>query len=114
MLKEKLNKILGTTDNALLKGVARELLNKVRSEGEEEVKLYIQDVLMYGCSSGIVTSLIYCTDTKKFFTKYMDEILEILNESIQEGSGLSELDTNRMAWFGYEWAISEINFMLED
>ena len=44
----------------------------------------------------------------------MDEILRILNESIQEGSELLELDVNKMAWFGYEWAISEINFMLED
>ena len=61
-----------------------------------------------------MTNLIYYADTKKFFIKHMDEILRVLNESIQEGSGLLELDVNEMAWFGYEWAISEINFMLED
>ena len=44
----------------------------------------------------------------------MDEIFNVLNESIQEESRLLELDTNKIAWFGYEWAISEINFMLED
>lgn len=114
MLKERLNKILKGTDNTLLKEVIEELLDKIKDEGEEETKLYIRDVLTYGCSSGIVTSLIYYTDTKKFFKKHMDEIFNILNESIQEGSGLLELDTNKMAWFGYEWAISEINFMLED
>lgn len=113
MLKEKLNKILKETDNALLKEVVEELLDKIKDEGEEETKSYIQDVLTYGCSSGIVTSLIYYTDTKKFFIKYVDEIFNILNESMQEESKLLELDTNKMAWFGYEWAISEINFMLE-
>ena len=114
MLKEKLNKILKETDNALLKEVIEELLDKIKDEGEEETKLYIQDVLTYGCSSGIVTSLISYTDTKKFFMKHVDEIFNILNEYIQEESRLSELDTNKMAWFGYKWAISEINFMLED
>ena len=114
MLKEKLNKILKSTDNTLLKEGIEELLDKRKDEGEEKTKLYIQDVLTYGCSSGVVTSLIYYTDTKKFFIKHMDEILRILNESIQEGSELLELDVNKMAWFGYEWAISEINFMLED
>jgi hypothetical protein len=114
MLKEKLNKILKETDSVLLKEVVRELLDKIKDEGEEETKLYIRDVLTYGCSSGIVTSLIYYTDTKKFFIEHMDEIFNVLNESIQEESRLLELDTNKIAWFGYEWAISEINFMLED
>lgn len=114
MLKEKLNKILKETDSILLKEVVEELLDKIKDEGEEETKLYIQDVLTYGCSSGIVTSLISYTDTKKFFIKHMDEIFNILNESMQEESRLLELDANKLAWFGYEWAISEINFMLED
>ena len=114
MLKEKLNKILKETDSILLKEVVEELLDKIKDEGEEETKLYIQDVLSYGCSSGIVTSLISYTDTKKFFIKHMDEIFNILNESMQEESRLLELDANKLAWFGYEWAISEINFMLED
>lgn len=114
MLKEKLNKILKETDNTLLKEVIEELLDKIKDEGEEETKLYIQDVLMYGCSSGIVTSLISYTDTKKFFIKHMDEIFNILNESMQEESRLLELDANKLAWFSYEWAISEINFILAD
>lgn len=114
MLKEKLNKILKETDSILLKEVVEELLDKIKDEGEEETKLYIQDILTYGCSSGIVTSLISYTDTKKFFIKHMDEIFNILNESMQEESRLLELDANKLAWFGYEWAISEINFMLED
>lgn len=113
MLKERLNKILKETDNALLKEVVEELLDKIKNEGEEETKLYIQDVLTYGCSSGIVTSLISYTDTKKFFIKHVDEIFNISNEYIQEESRLLELDTNKMAWFGYEWAILEINSMLE-
>mgnify|MGYP000741635065 FL=1 len=113
MLKEKLNKILKETDSTLLKEVVEELLDKIKDEGEEETKLYIQDVLTYGCSSGIVTSLISYTDTKKFFIKHMDEIFNILNESMQEEPRLLELDANKLAWFGYEGAISEINFMLD-
>jgi hypothetical protein len=113
MLKEKLNKILKETDSTLLKEVVEELLDKIKDEGEEETKLYIQDVLTYGCSSGIVTSLISYTDTKKFFIKHMDEIFNILNKSMQEEPRLLELDANKLAWFGYEGAISEINFMLD-
>lgn len=113
MLKEKLNKILKETDSTLLKEVVEELLDKIKDEGEEETKLYIQDILTYGCSSGIVTSLISYTDTKKFFIKHMDEIFNILNKSMQEEPRLLELDANKLAWFGYEGAISEINFMLD-
>lgn len=113
MLKERLNKILKETDSTLLKEVVEELLDKIKDEGEEETKLYIQDVLTYGCSSGIVTSLISYTDTKKFFIKHMDEIFNILNKSMQEEPRLLELDANKLAWFGYEGAISEINFMLD-
>ena len=32
------------------------------------------DVLNYGCQSGIVSDLIYYSDTVKFYNKYKDEI----------------------------------------
>ena len=112
MLKRELKDILKTTDSLLIKEAAKDLLDKEKCEGEEETKRYIDEVLMYGCVSGIVPKLIYYKDTKKFFTKHMDEILELLNTSINEGIKISEIDTNSMAWFGYEWAMSEINAMI--
>ena len=57
MLKEKLNKKLKETDNTLLKEVAKELLDKIKDEGEEEAELYIQDVLTHGCSSSISSTI---------------------------------------------------------
>lgn len=39
----------------------------------------------YGCSSGIVPELIYCTDTEKFFNRYRKDIIEMLEEDIKEG-----------------------------
>ena len=41
---------------------------------DSEIKDYINDVLTYGCQSGIVTSLITYNDTKNFTKNYLDEM----------------------------------------
>lgn len=80
----------------------------------EEIKDYISDVLQYGCQSGIVTSLIYTSDTKNFVKTYLDECLEILDNVIQEiGKPAFTIDSNSIAWLGYEETLKNLVMELD-
>lgn len=83
---------------------------------------YMQEVVQYGCASGIVPQLIYYNDTKRFLKAYQKDILEILGDlmddmGVRSPSDLfgSKWDTsdpfatednnkNLLAWFGFEEA----------
>lgn len=105
---KRINEIIEKTESELIKDVAKGLLNK--NESEEYLKSYMEDVLCYGCINGVVSELIYYNDTKSFLIKHMDEILDLLDAYLQQNgvSPIEIIDTNRLAWFGYEWAIQEI------
>ena len=78
------------------------------NNNDEEIEDYIDNVLSYGCVSGCVSSLIYYEDTAKFFHKYSEEILEMLNE-LNIWHGISfEINSNNLSWFAYEETIKAI------
>ena len=86
-----------------LKNNVMEILVDMQYEGYE-LQDVIVDVLNHGCASGIVSSLIYYSQTRKFFIDNMDEIFDLYNEYIQEfGEGLGfEIDFNSLSWFAFE------------
>ena len=91
--------------------VVNDLLN---FDNDEEIKDYISDVLQYGCQSGIVTSLIYTSDTKNFVKTYLDECLEILDNVIQEiGKPAFTIDSNSIAWLSYEETLKDLVMELD-
>ena len=102
--------------NELLKMSAKEtgiklfVINDLLSlENDSEIKDYMNDVLCYGCQSGIVTSLIYTSDTKNFVKTYLEECLEILDELIQEiGKPAFIIDSNSIAWLAYEETLRDL------
>ena len=47
---------------------------------EEQDGLNIDDVIEHGCVSGVVNSLIYYSDTVKFYDEHEEEIWELLEE----------------------------------
>jgi hypothetical protein len=104
------NDIMKNLRNELLEMSAKEtgiklfVINDLLSlENDSEIKDYMNDVLCYGCQSGIVTSLIYTSDTKNFIKKYLEECLEILDEFIQQiGKPAFIIDSNSIAWLAYE------------
>ena len=52
----------------------------------EEVKdetLHLEDVVKYGCVNGSVSSLIYYSDTVKFYDEFEDEIWDMLHEDTE-------------------------------
>lgn len=80
---------------------------------------YMNDVLMYGCISGMVKELIYYTDTEAFFKKHTQEIFDLFNDFTNENGyspidfGERELDANNLAWFAYEEVINKLLYLLE-
>ena len=62
----------------LEKRVINDLLNTGLST--EELKDHIKDIVQCGCISGIVPSLVYYSDTTKFFNCYRKEILSMLQD----------------------------------
>lgn len=89
------------------------------------------DVLHYGCQSGIVSELIYYSDTVKFYKRYRQEINDLLYDTMNE-TGLyapSDLfgdkwdkedplaqdicNQNLLAWFGFEETLRKIAYNFE-
>lgn len=80
----------------------------------------LEDLLQYGCESGIVSELIYYSDTTAFFEQHCQEINALLEEMLV-GTGytspaelfgskwdsadplaLEPINQNLLAWFGFE------------
>jgi hypothetical protein len=62
----------------------------------EEVKdetLYLEDVVKYGCVNGSVSSLIYYSDTVKFYDQFEDEIWDMLHEEHENFGSNNILET---------------------
>jgi len=103
--------------------------SKTIDGGYDGVERVIEEVLLYGCQSGVVSELIYYRDTAKFLKKYAGEINGILSDRIYDaGLSVSELfgskwdkqdplarDTqnqNLLAWFGFEETCRDIAYRL--
>lgn len=90
---------------ALLEESTDELEKYVLSDLLENDELFLKDVLNHGCVSGTVGQLVYFSDTKAFYIKFIDEI-ESLKEELEEEIGeplkMNFPNYNWLAWFGYE------------
>lgn len=90
-----------------------------------------KDVLYHGCVSGMVSELIWYSQTTAFYKKYRTEINELLKE-LMDGTGLYSMkelfgknwddedpliiDThnqNLLAWFGFEETLRNIGLNFE-
>ena len=85
-----------------------EAIDIVLDEAEntnEGIKEYLEDVMAHGCQTGFVRHLIYYKDTRAFFMRHFEEIFEIINNNDIK---LEELNTNELAWIGFEYMIQEL------
>ena len=79
------------------------------SDNDEEIIDYISEILTHGCISGMVTSLITYNDTENFTRKYLNEVLGILDNLIQEiGKPAFVIDSNSLAWLAYEETLKQL------
>lgn len=109
-LKSKLLELKEKSNNRLLHYVIDDILRFYKTD--EEITSYIKDVLNHGCQSGMVSGLIYHEETHRFTKKYLDEIMEILDE-IREQTGEDFCNygadrLNTLAWLGYEETMRKI------
>ena len=95
-------------------------------KGSDAIKNYVNDVISSGGQSGIISELIYYTDTKAWFKKYNSDISILLKEFISDmgvnspaelfgnkwdRSDMFATDTqnqNLLAWFSYEETCNDI------
>lgn len=108
-MQNKIKKLLADSTNELEKDILQDLAD------EENPEQYIRDLLTHGCVSGMVGKLIYYTDTKKYFSKFMDEIEELKNEAEEmqgEPLKIGSPIYNWLAWFGYEEMIRQVAYKL--
>lgn len=71
-LIKKLERIAAEKQDSLKKEVAVEALTY-----EEDAALFFCNIYEYGCSDGLVGSLIYYADTHAFYDKYYEAIEEL-------------------------------------
>ena len=96
-----LNELANDPDDSISKEVALEAL----SRDKEDIQNFFIDLLTRGCVTGMVTSLIYYTDTHKFFDKHYDEILGIkedYEERIGQPMKIESDIRNSLSWFCFE------------
>ena len=102
----------------LEKRVINDLLNTGLST--EELKDHIKDIVQCGCISGIVPSLVYYSDTTRFFNCYRKEIVSMLQDPdkniyseytyLLHQKKYSILEKNSLSWFAYDNTVIRIAF----
>ena len=111
-MKNLLNSIVENTMEGTLKHeVAEIIMDQVEGLDNEEILSTVEDIVTYGCQSGIVSALITYSDTEKFFDNHSNEIFELVEDAKQEGiidMNNFELSKNNLAWFTFETIAQEI------
>ena len=102
----------------LEKRVINDLLNTGLTT--EELKDHIKDIVQCGCISGIVSSLVYYSDTTRFFNCYRQEILTMLTDPdkniyseytyLLDQKKYSVSEKNSLSWFAYDNTVIRIAF----
>ena len=112
-----LNSMVENSESELKKAVLESLIDKAEEcESNEEIITMVNNILTYGCVSGIVPDMMFYRDTESFFNTHSEEIFDLLNESIAEGltdANSIEFSKNNLAWWAYEVITSQILYELE-
>src|SRR5574344_751714 len=89
------------------------VIDDILSE-EENYSQHIENVLRFGCGTGFVSSLVYCSQTDNFFNKYSDEILELIENLKNECLDINSIQFNKnsLSWFAYENKTYELALLL--
>ena len=96
----------------------------------EQLESRLSEILEHGCISGTVSSLVYYSDTKKFYEEHKEDINALLYENMEE-CGVYELNSlfgdkfdkedplcidttnqNLLAWFGYEEVTRKLMYIV--
>lgn len=98
-LKEMCNEYQGN----FMGWVAEDLLKNTEKNDEDTLK-HMENISLYGGSSGTITSLIYYHDIHKVFKNYFEDILEYLND---KDIVIIDLTVDNLVWTCYQLIVSE-------
>jgi hypothetical protein len=128
LTKENLEKMQG--ESPLIDYVLNYVLD--RWDDYDDKTAIFAEVLEHGCQSGIVSSLIYYSDTVKFYDNHREEINALLYDLMAETGiynplelfgdkwdredplALDVLNKNLLAWFAFEETLRAIAGKFED
>ena len=117
-MKNLLNSMLENTMEGTLKHeVVEIILDQVDELDDNKIFSAVEEIVTYGCATGVVPALITYDDTDKFFDNYADEIFELVEDMKQEGvinMNNFELSKNNLAWFAFEIIAQEIYHEMEE
>lgn len=99
-------------ENGIKAAVADFILES--TDDDHEAKVLLSDVVNYGCISGVVSDLIYTSQTHDFFDEHYNEIMELRQDYEYNVPVYEEDIKEKYAWFGFEVRASEIYSMIED
>lgn len=111
-MKQVLQKLLEENQGTITEVVINDALDYAQNPVE-----FFTDLLQNGCQSWIISSLIYYTDTHRFYDQHYSEIEDIRYELqeewiLPEGFPHSDLK-NDYAWLAYEHVAYNIYTQLE-
>ena len=116
-MKNLLSSIVENTMEGTLKHeVVEIIMDQVDGLDNNEILSSVEDIVTYGCQSGIVAALITYSDTEAFFDRHANEIFELVEDMKQEGlmdMNNFELSKNNLAWFAFETIAQEIYQKME-
>lgn len=114
-LKKEMEKIVEMDSiTELEKAVINDILDSVEfdkndslEEKNDKIINRMENIVEHGCVSGIVFSMIYCSDIENFFDKHVDDILQLIEDDREELgefplSPKYEINRNNLAWYAYE------------
>lgn len=97
----KLKKIKRESDSDLEKAVIDEWLDNIDDKEDSSIKVWVEDLLQYGCQSGMVRGLIYYVDTNAFYDKHYDEIEELREELESDFGEPLKVKGDLKNWFAW-------------
>jgi len=110
--------------------VVRILKSDMAGNGYESYESYMNHILQYGCQSGMISELIYYSDTLKWYKKYKKEIIKMLQDTMSDlgvkspsevfGSKWDDDDyliedtsnQNLLAWFSFEETVRNLGYQI--
>jgi len=98
-IDQYLNDIIINDPTSIKASVAKEALDYY------DIPSFFTDILQHGCKSGIISGLIYYSDTHAFFDKHyaaIEQIREDIETNLGEPLTTSGDLKNYMAWMAFE------------
>lgn len=126
-LQERLDEMKAV--NALYEEVIDDVIDNLKVKTKEGLHSRLYEISSHGCASSIVGSMIYYSDTVAFFERHKYVINDMVAEFIRDtGLSMNELfkkfdnndplclesnNRNLLAWWSYEYVISDMLIMME-